>query len=357
MQALLLLIHWNDEPQSEEDTGHWMDICLSMAMSIGLHRSSNPSNLTLSQQKAWRRTWWAVYNHVRLTAGDLPSAMLLQEDHTDGHLVDTPMVTLNDFEFGVYAPEACTIVDDCDVLHTVELQKTQALLFVGKTKICRLSQFSRVANRVSRLVCETDRPETGGCSQKRGTNADETEELCRWLLELPAAACHQYPLELTQTEWDRSAYLHRAWLRLLYFGSMYAACCDQFQAANDHPTRPLTCPESRQADQCLLDITDVFDEVDSLGLLAHLPSPATALLVLALVYHKKPLSTAISLDQAKRARTLHRCWNMIHKLEETSRLAGRMIAVFKESVRDDMWENLSLGLLPHERHSLSGGTA
>lgn len=342
MQALLLLIHWNDQPHYEEDTNYWMDICLSMAMSLGLHRSSNPSNLTLSQQKTWRRTWWVVYNHVRLTAGDL----------TDGHLIDTPMVTLDDFQFGVCAPEARSIVDNCDVLHATDLQKTQALLFIEKTKLCRLSRFSRVANRVSRLVCGTEEPDTGACSEERGANADETEELRRWLLELPADACHQYPLGLAQTEWDRSAYLHRAWLRLLHLGSIYTVCCDQFQALPG----PLTCSESRQADQCLLDITDVFDEIDSLGLSAHLPSLATALLVLALVDLKRPLSTTMSLDQAKRARASHRFWNMIYEVEETSRMAGRVIAVFKESVRDNMWENLSFGLLPHGRHLLSGAT-
>lgn len=124
MQALLLLTHWNDEPLCEEDTSHWMDTCVSMAMRIGLHRSPNPSNLTLSEQKTWRRTWWALYNHVSLTAGDLPSVMRLQEGHTDGHPVDPPMITLNDFQFGVFAPEARAIVDDCDVFHSVELQKT-----------------------------------------------------------------------------------------------------------------------------------------------------------------------------------------------------------------------------------------
>lgn len=83
-----------------------------------------------------------------------------------------------------------------------------------------------------------------------------------------------------------------------------------------------------------------------MGLLGHLPSSSTALLVLVLTYHKRPLSTTISLDQAKRARSLHKCWNMIHRLEETSRLASLMTGTVKDSVCEDMWEQLLAGLLP-----------
>lgn len=346
IQALLLLIHWNDLPDAEKDTSHWMGICLSLAMSIGLHHSpDNTAAMTPSQRQTWRRTWWSVYNHARLTAEDLVSMMSIEEDCGDSELAYTMIVTLNDFQFGVYSPEARAIVDDCEVLRTIEYQKSQALVFIEKTKLCRLAQFSRVSNQVSKLVHGTDSPETKVSSKRNSLHPDEAGDLHRWLSQLPSNARHQYPLALTPTEWERSIHLHRTWLRLLYLGSAYAACCDEFRAAGNPFLDPMMCPRSEPMNQYLLDITDLFDEIDSLGLTKHLPSPSTALLILVLTFHWRLVDTGTPLEQAASARTLHKCWNMMHKLQETSKLGVRMIALVRDTVCTDIWERLSSKLL------------
>lgn len=268
--------------------------------------------------------------------------MHIQESCEDSHLFDTTMITLNDFQFGVFSPEARAVVDDCDVLRMIEYQKTQALVFIEKSRLCQLSQFSRLSNQVRDLVCGTSRSDRskGGAPQP-----DEAEGLHRWLLELPSAVRHQYPLVLTPTEWERSIYLHRAWLQLLYLGLEYATCCDESRTAGDISTNPAIYHRPERTIQCLLDITDIFDEIDSLGLSEHLPCPSTALLILVLTYHRRPLDTGTPRAQATSARTLRKCWNMIHKLEETSELAGRMISVVRDDMCIDVWEWLSSGLL------------
>lgn len=350
------MTYWNDGLHSEEEIHCWIGTCLSVAVRIGLNYEPNSFKLTSTKQKTWKRTWWALHNHLRLATKDLSSKMLIQEGCTDKILFDMPMITIDDFQFGVLAPEARALVDDCDVAHTVESQKIQAHLFIEKTKLCQLSLFSRIADRVTMLARGTNEQEPASCRQKNGINDDTTEELRRWSMELPAAIRYQYPSRLVQNEWDRSTYLHRAWLRLLNLGSLYAVFSDQFQTANETFSSPSTWIQSVQADRLLSDITDLFDEVDSLGLLEFLPSSATPLLVLALTYHQRPLSATSSFDQNNRTRSLQKCWNMIHRLEETSRLAGHTLAALKDSVWEEMWDHFASRLLPHDTYLTSGGT-
>lgn len=340
VQALLLLIHWNDLPHAEKDASHWMRICLSLAISIGLHRNPDSSTLTLSQQKTWRRTWWSVHNHTRLTAEHLLSVLPTEEDLEERHLFKTPMITLDDFQLRIFPSEIRAVADNCEALCNIEYQKTQALVFIEKTKLCRLSRFSRISNRVRKLMHGEDRPDAELYSKKPPV-PKEIEDIRQWLFQLPAATIHQCPREIIPTECERSIYLHQTWLRLLYLGSTYAACCDGFQATDDPLADSMTGPWSELAEQCLLDATDLFDEIDSLGLSEQLPCPSSALLALVLTYYRRSLRTDMQGEKPVNARSLHRCWNVTQKLKDTCELACHMIDAVEGAACADMWERLS----------------
>ncbi|KAK4869532.1 hypothetical protein LT330_005914 [Penicillium expansum] len=340
VQALLLLIHWNDLPQSEKGASHWIGVCLSLAISLGLHRNPDSSTLSPSEQKMRRRTWWSVHNHTRLTVENLLSAMRMQEDREDRNLLDIPMITLNDFQLHVFPPEMRAVVDDCEVLRDVEYQKTQAVVFIEKTKLCQLSRFSSILNRVQKVVCG-EAIGNGDINLKLRSTQEEIEKHRRWQLQLPVSASHQCPMDLVPTDCERSIYLHQSWLRLLYLGSLYAACCDDGENPGDNLTAPGQDSRSALVDKCLLDITDVFDEIDSLELSEQLPCPTSALLILALAYHKQPCHASIERNTRQSSRSLHKCWKVMRKLKETSHLAACMTTSVEDTICDKLWESIS----------------
>lgn len=345
MQALLLLIHWNDLPQSEKVASHWIGVCLSLAISIGLHRNPDSSTLTSSEQKMRRRTWWSVHNHTRLTVENLLSVIRMQEDREDRNLFDIPMITLGDFQLHVFPPEMRAVVDDCEVLRDIEYQKTQAIVFIEKTKLCQLSRFSSILNRVQKVVFGEDIA-NGDAHFKPRSTQDEIDNYQRWQLQLPASASHQCPMDLVPTDCERSIYLHQSWLRLLYLGSLYATCCNNAELSVDSLAVPGHDSWSALVDKCLLDITDVFDEIDCLELSEQLPCPTSALLILVLGYQRKPSQASIKINARQSSRSLHKCWKILRKLKETSHLAARMSAAVEGTICDELWESISTIHLP-----------
>ncbi|PLB50094.1 hypothetical protein P170DRAFT_473670 [Aspergillus steynii IBT 23096] len=338
IQSLLLLIHWHDLPNEEKDANHWMGVCLSLAMSIGLHRNPDSEAMTPSQQQIWRRTWWSMHNHSRLTAEDLLSMMSI-EDREDGALSDITMVTLKDFNFGVFSREARSVVnDESDVLRSTEYQRTQAIVFIEKTRLCRVSQFSRISNHISRMVFGTETHESTSLERSPpDPNEAEHLDLHRWLSQLSAAGRYHYPLMLMPSEWDRSIYLHRTWVRLLYLGSAYAACGDGRDGLGNASIDSIT-PRSEHSCQYVLDMTDIFDEVQSLGLSDNLPSPCMALLILSFSFHRRSVELETPSARTVGARALHKCWNGIRQLQETSVLGRRMVLLVEDNVRADIWD-------------------
>ncbi|KAJ5360472.1 hypothetical protein N7517_009663 [Penicillium concentricum] len=339
VQALLLLVHWNDLPQSEKGASHWIGICLSLAISIGLHRNPDSSVLT-SEQKTRRRIWWSVHNHTRLTMDNLLSVVRMKEDREDRNLFDISMVALSDFQLHIFPPESRAVVDDCEVLRDVEYQKTQAVVFIEKTKLCQLSRFSSILNRVQKIVCGEDIGNAQAHSKPRSAQG-EIEEHRRWQLQLPVSASHQCPMDLAPTDCERSIYLHQLWLRLLYLGSLYAACCHETEVLGGSLAVPGQGSRSALAEKCLLDITDAFDEIDCLELSEQLPCPTSALLVLALGYHRQPSQASTRINTRQGSRSLHKCWKILRKLKESSYLAARMATAVEGASCDELWQLIS----------------
>ncbi|KAL2812764.1 hypothetical protein BJX63DRAFT_421631 [Aspergillus granulosus] len=180
VQALLLLVHWHDIQNIEKDASHWIGICLSLAISIGLHRN-------------------------------LVTMMTIGGEHHASEAPEVGVIKLNNFHFEVISADVCAMVDNCAVLSSLEHQTTHAT-FVKKTKLCRLSQFSEFA----------------------------TSELQFWERHLPPAAQHNFPVYLDPTAWEKSIHLHRTWLRLLYLGTSYAAVMEEMREVGDPVLLPFS---------------------------------------------------------------------------------------------------------------------
>ena len=333
VKALILLMYWEDIPGNGINQGDWMHWCLSLAKSIGLHREPDENIMTLRERQIWRRTWWSLYNLMSVTAEGVMSA---EEDCTNPAGSDMGMVKLSDFPFRLLPSQARAAVVDFDILYTIESQKSHAILFIEKTRLCRLSRISHVSKWVSNVVSGAD---TAGSNLFATTSSqlqEETGDLQQWLDRLPSAARSQYPFSLTLTERERSMCLHRMWLRVLHLGACYAACCGERAASNT---------TGGKMDEYLLQMADLFDEIDSLGLSEQLPCACTPLIALVLAYHWRLVETGTPDSQKSGARVIHRCWNVMQKLQESSDLATCMIALVREGQDTNVWERLSSAMI------------
>ncbi|KAI9372228.1 hypothetical protein BJX61DRAFT_553085 [Aspergillus egyptiacus] len=346
VQPLLLLVHWHDIQNTEKDSTHLIGICLSLAISIGLHRSPDEASMPLRQQQVWRRTWWSLYNHARLTSEDLLAMMTIEGDHHATAAPEVAIVTLADFPLEILPPEIRAVVDDCEVLRSLEQQTVHAQLFVEKTKLCCLTQFSSFSNGVKNLVLASDQPATSRRSPRLGyfLAKRSLEELEGWYHELPSTVHHSVPVSLTLTPWERSIYLHRAWLKLLYVGTSYAITEQQVREMNHPRSLSFTRGYSLVLEQSLIEATDIFEEVYSLDLSGFLPAPATALLVVVLIYHRR-LSQTPTAHGRKSALKLHQCWNIMHQLHDASALAKEMDGLLTDGSLEDRWDWLDASLL------------
>jgi hypothetical protein len=301
--------------------------------------------MTLRQRQVWKRTWWSLYNHARLTSEDLVTMMTIEGEHHASEAPEVAMIDLNDFYLAVLPSEVRAIVDDCEVLSSIEHQTAHAIFFVEKTKLCRLSQFSAFSSSVKSLLFEHDNPKTRVCPKLWDFFAARNlEELQFWERHLPSAAQHSFPASLDPMPWEKSMYLHRTWLRLLYMGTSYAAVMEEMRDMGDPVLFPFAGDYSSMLERYLVSITDLFEEIYSLDLSTFLPGPAVALLVLALTYHRRLVDRQGG-ETPRSALKLHQCWNIMQRLRDTSVLAKGMQASLASAAIQDPWERLSMGLL------------
>lgn len=256
------------------------------------------------------------------------------------------MITLSDFKFGVFPPTAQAVAGGCEVLRNVEYQKTHALIFIEKIKLCRIMQYSGLSNDITDLIRGSDGPDSRLYSASK-SNTGELEHLKRWSSRLPTSVRHQYPLKLSLSQWEKSIYLHRTWLRLLSLGLVHMAHREQSQLMEDGVMdTPGLHGHCDVMNQVVLDISNIFEEVHSLGLSSSLPHPAVALLLLVLAFHQRAVDTGTPSAQMSSSLKLHHSWNVLNEIRERSDLARHVTELLAEKPATDIWERLSSALLP-----------
>ncbi|KAH8820229.1 fungal-specific transcription factor domain-containing protein [Xylogone sp. PMI_703] len=69
--SLFLISFWWGGPNDEKDSWHWLGIAISLAQSLGMHRSTSRSNMSSHTARHWRRIWWSLRVRDALTSGSI----------------------------------------------------------------------------------------------------------------------------------------------------------------------------------------------------------------------------------------------------------------------------------------------
>ncbi|RHZ43331.1 transcription factor domain-containing protein [Aspergillus thermomutatus] len=306
-QAILLMVSYPEPHRDQKELTHWLGICISMISSS----QTQMIKTNARKQQIWRRTWWSIFDHVRLTSSNLLTLMNIQGN---GSQCEIPLPNTADFRFGALSPNVQTLVGSCDFLRDVQYQQFQARLFIEKSKLCQIEQLPGLLEDLS------DSPSREGRSSDAENKASPTEvaefaqKLSRWHAQLPPALHHQSPASSAVTELEKFILVHRAWLLLLYLASAYVAC-SRSVGRNSHAKEHI-----------LNKISLVFDELHRLNLTNLLPISSIAILVPALEFHIKAVESAYPQTNAASQRMLQQYSEILHQLQENSALADRMIA-------------------------------
>lgn len=113
---LFLLGFWWQKPQDQKDTWHWLGCAISLAQTMGMHRSTAHSELTSNSRSLWKRIWWSIYIRDRHAAAALGrpcrirdedcTVEPLEESDLETDLVSDPLYICNQQRYHVsYAIE------------------------------------------------------------------------------------------------------------------------------------------------------------------------------------------------------------------------------------------------------------
>lgn len=281
-----------------------------MAMSIGLHRDPGSTAPGDSQRQIWRRTWWSLYNHAQLMASNMFHMMAIEGSQDANGSSGMAMITIEDFQFGVFPMEHRLCAGNCGVLDSIESQMAQATIFIEKTRLSRIFQFSRASINVHRSSLVEPRQPKLFSKEVVSESAKLEQDLTQWFLRLPDAARYRCPLATDESE--QSIFLQRAWLRLLYLCSIYAVSSGDLLVSNRFLDLK-TAAEPEPAGQYLATIAELLDEVDAFGLSKYLPSHCVALLSLVLTFSHRLTPSATTPTQVVRTRMIQICWRVMRK--------------------------------------------
>ncbi|CAL5869940.1 uncharacterized protein PFLUO_LOCUS4173 [Penicillium psychrofluorescens] len=71
LQSLFLLSFWRGGPNEERDVRFWLGAAIALAQKKGMHVMSKLSFLSTSEQRIWKRIWWALYVRDQQTSAAL----------------------------------------------------------------------------------------------------------------------------------------------------------------------------------------------------------------------------------------------------------------------------------------------
>ncbi|RFU30531.1 hypothetical protein B7463_g5824, partial [Scytalidium lignicola] len=92
--VLLLLGFWWEGPEDQKDTWHWLGAAISLAQTLGMHRSTANSRMSPRQRSMWKRIWWSIYVRDRHATAALGRPCRINDEDCD-----VEMLVVEDFLF------------------------------------------------------------------------------------------------------------------------------------------------------------------------------------------------------------------------------------------------------------------
>ena len=289
IQALLLMTYWRENPNGRKETHHWIEVAVSFAHKIGLHR--NPEEVIALEpwrQKLWKRIWWSAYiRDSQIALGTRRSTRMKDVDF------DVPMLQLADFELDTLPNGPCCIPADCKVEQDTVKQRQLAVMCIemAKLSIC-ISHILSVQYGVTSSKGST-RTATMLFAESLEPGDDQIQAsakaLQEWKDRLPEAAQYVTPTLHDVDSNNSCLVLNRAFLHMVYYAALSSLHRSQLLPSTRILPRAASSnvvDVSRKAVRlAATKITTIASTLHNLNLVRYLPSPSITVLLPAIVIH------------------------------------------------------------------------
>ncbi|KAJ9613366.1 hypothetical protein H2200_003308 [Cladophialophora chaetospira] len=147
IQATLLHAWWYLSTNDQKDPWHWLGICISLAVGVGLNQTSVHAVKDAQTRRLWRRIWWTIISRDRI--GPVVTRRPLRIMDAD---INLPPLKFQDFDTRpvrttIPVLQNCTLVNDCVgkvMLADIFMSQIKILLISGRivTQLYNLRGFS-----------------------------------------------------------------------------------------------------------------------------------------------------------------------------------------------------------------------
>lgn len=292
------MTYWNDMPETEKDTWHWMSLSLSLARTMGLHQNPERVDTGNSKQRLRKRIWWSCLMRERLIALGMRKPIRIGKDD-----FDVPMLTFEDFDTTSQVSAVARALEPCPVLQDSEYLAQMARMCLEEAKLCLLigrvlnSQYSTPCfARSARLT-----PKTSATESSEVFQCDR--ELEMWLEELPKDARYANSHTVDVSSAESVALVHRAMLKMAFLAISITLHRPQVLSIAPGITAPeLIDLSRRRLLHAATEIVTIANDLHTQDLSRFLPTSGVTVLVPAIIVH---LQLAKFRDAATRHSSLH----------------------------------------------------
>ncbi|KAJ9628263.1 hypothetical protein H2204_009380 [Knufia peltigerae] len=117
VQAVFLISFWWNGPTDQKDTWHWLGIAISLALTLGMHRSTEHSDMKPKDRSLWKRIWWSLFAEDKHAATALGRPVHIRKEDCDVELLHE-----GDFEERPASrPDVFGRPESCDALYVMAL--------------------------------------------------------------------------------------------------------------------------------------------------------------------------------------------------------------------------------------------
>ncbi|KAI9653891.1 MAG: hypothetical protein M1829_001117 [Trizodia sp. TS-e1964] len=326
VQSLLLMTYWYEAPDDQKDTWHWLGVALSLCHTIGLHRNPENSQMSIDNQRLWKRIWWSCFIRDKLVALGMrrPSRIKIED-------YNVPMLTIDDFELGSVAADISCIPSSCVVARDVVKQRKLALMCIEKAKLCLCishvlsAQYSVLNSEVGPSMAQGNTRATMMLlPNKLDAKASDIQicsrELSKWITELPEDAKYETSSSLVLDPEADLLTVHRAVIHMIYHTAL--STLHRPQALPSLAVAiPSTAAELQDESRRIVrlaanEITRVARDLQSLNLVRYLPTTGVTVLLPAIIVHLLDVKSSCQATREASLKGFSTCIQVMHQLRD-----------------------------------------
>ncbi|KAG5298364.1 cutinase transcription factor 1 alpha [Histoplasma ohiense] len=295
-QSLFLMSFWWNSPTDQKDTWHWLGNSISLALTIGMHRDTHNSDMSIRDQRLWKKIWWSLFTEDKHAA-----AALGRPVHIRLRDCDVEQLCESDFEEEpARDPEIFGVQERVDVLY---------VLF--------LSDLSKIVERII--------DKSFNAHDKTLAAQADTLQLCEeWLLDWERRLPPELHLSRSgECVWTGMLHIAHCWFRILTHRSR----------TPENPSSPSRSTSHQVAMNAANRMVRIIEEVLSSSAINQCPIHVIPALFAAMSMHAQHICSGDPVREQLGSVKIRLSMIALRELQSTWPVSGWIFLLFTKIIR------------------------